>query len=305
MSSYFKFSHFIHRIFATQIRKPIPFTFQHSNFSDKATPVVSLKNSVIFSTPQPSQSDLISESADGNLPSIISPKLSDVIAKLSRELDTLPEDSSSSPSHIRPLPSALMAPVGNLAALVNECAALQRLMCEGIDLAALEAVPGVPNFLVKLDVEREIEPLVLFLSDTNRLALSCATGPALDSPAREPTQVGTVLQAAPRLLQVSIEVLSSIDEDTFYSYSYVNVISLLFLTGTLFSNDRSWPYVWITFAPRGSRGLKYVSLSSALPLFSHAVYAILTLNSAHFNSSFDLPVHILHKSNCWPRLHSI
>ena len=96
-------------------------------------------------------------------------------------------------------------------------------MCEGVDLAALEAVPGVPNFLIKLDVEREIEPLVRFLSDACRLALSCATGPALDSPAREPTQVGTVLQAAPRLLQVSIEVLSSIDP--FYSYVIVNCYS--------------------------------------------------------------------------------
>lgn len=203
-----KVSRFSYRIFANHMRIPILSACHRCNISQKFTSENSEMNSIESFSAETSQSDLISESLNDNLPAAAPPKrtLSEVIAKLSQELDSLSESPSSNDLQIRPLPSAVLAPAGNLAALVNECAALRRLLCEGVDLAALEAVPGVPNFLIKLDVEREIEPLVRFLADPLRLALSCAS--ALDTPAKQPTEVGTVLQAAPRLLQTSLDVLS-------------------------------------------------------------------------------------------------
>lgn len=206
MSMYLKLPYLIPRIFAAPTRKSIQFSYLRRNISDKVTYINSEMNSSTSHLMESNQSDIISESTNEKLPSSIFTKssLSETIAKLSLELETISQVPVSSSFPVRPLPSNVLSPIGNLAAIVNECDALRRLMSEGVDLALLELLPGVPNFLIKLDVEREIEPLIHFLSDKSRLALTCAT--KLESPAKQSTQVGMVLQAVPRLLQLSIEV---------------------------------------------------------------------------------------------------
>lgn len=83
------------------------------------------------------------------------------------------------PQQLEPIPSPLslvdpanppeilpnFPPAFNFAAYVNKSESLQQLLKLGVDLSKIEKRKGLPQFVLKLDFEKDIQPHLLFLTD--------------------------------------------------------------------------------------------------------------------------------------------
>lgn len=85
-----------------------------------------------------------------------------VIAEIAPELPNT--DITSQMEQLDELPKHF-SPTFNFAAYVNKSESLQRFVELGVDLSKLEKRRGIPQFVMKLDFEKDVKKVLLFLND--------------------------------------------------------------------------------------------------------------------------------------------